>query len=87
MSDKTKIVFKRTKENKQVTEAFIDGVKVGTIYGNKKGSSFRRDSAFKLHYEVEFDHVGEVRFWSSNYEDSKTMIRQDMARLLEKEII
>lgn len=86
MSDKLKIQFKRRKDCKQITEAFINGELVATITGNKKLGQ-RRVILSMANFDVAFVHDSENVHWTSYYEHAKCHVREEMANYLNKEVV
>ena len=85
MYDVDRLVFKRRRDNLQVTEAFIGGQHVATIYGLKKRNRVSelpvlRFGKFMIEFhDVPIPNVGGSDYWASHYEGAKQMIRTTLS--------
>ena len=85
MFDIDKLLFKRRRDNLQITEAFIGEKHVATIYGLKKRKAVSQLPVLRFgNFVIEFHNVPipEVEgsdFWSSHYAGAKDMVRTTLS--------
>jgi len=66
----SKVVFRRRTDNKQITDAYVDGRMVGKIVGQRKDQHIR---GLPRNYEVTTFHTDDVA-WFSHYDDARRYI-------------